>query len=93
MMMCLTPALTASLIISMSSSGELWPVARIRSPLLSRVLVVAMSLIASFTSGSRSPPSQGFGKLAQNRPPPAHRATDTNGGSKYGARRGASVVM
>ena len=93
MMMCLTPTLTASLIIKMTSSGELWPVARIRSPLLSRVLVVAITWMACFTSGSSSPPSHGFGKFAQNRPPSAHRATDTNGGSKYGARRGARVVM
>ena len=42
MMMCFTPTRTASFTISFTSGGELWPVARIRSPLLSRVFVFAM---------------------------------------------------
>ena len=62
MMMCFTPTRTASFTISFTSGGELWPVARIRSPLLSRVFVLAMICIASLTSGSSSPPSgHGFG--------------------------------
>src|SRR5262249_50841773 len=75
------------------SSGELWPVARIKSPLLSCVLVVAMILIASFTSGSSSPFLQAWGKFAQKRPPSAQRATDTNGGAKDSARSGARADM